>query len=58
MLALLPVAGLIVGWVYQRSGRDSGNFRKTDNNPLRLQGKFDVFGHGALVPIQIEGVMA
>jgi hypothetical protein len=38
----------------QRFGRDSGNFRRTDNKSLRLQGKFDVFGHGTLVPIQVQ----
>jgi hypothetical protein len=37
-----------------RFGRDSGNFRRTDNKSLRLQGKFDVFGHGTLVPIQVQ----
>lgn len=42
---------------FLRFGRDSGNFRKTDNKPLRLQGKFDVFGHGALVSIQVQRVM-
>jgi uroporphyrin-III C-methyltransferase/precorrin-2 dehydrogenase/sirohydrochlorin ferrochelatase len=39
---------------YARFGRDSGNFRRTDNKSLRLQGKFDVFGHGTLVPIQVQ----
>jgi hypothetical protein len=43
---------------YLRFGRDSGNFRRTGTKSLRLQGKFDVFGHGTLVPIQVQGVVA
>jgi hypothetical protein len=45
-------------YLYTRFGRDSGNFRKMDHKPLRLQGKFDVFRHGTLVPIQVQRVMA
>ncbi|WP_439653834.1 hypothetical protein [Rhodanobacter sp. FW106-PBR-LB-1-21] len=37
-----------------RFGRDSGNFRKKNHKPLSLQSKFDVFGHRALVPIQVQ----
>ncbi len=54
----IAVAAMVIALLFKRFGRDSGNFRKIGNKPLRLQGKFDVFGHGALIPIQVQGVMA
>src|SRR3546814_6868860 len=35
---------VLVDLSFPRFGRNSGNFRKMSNKPLRLQGTFDVFG--------------
>jgi len=57
-IALLHQIGTQCMAVLQlRFGRDSGNFRKMSNKPLRLQGKFDVFGHGAFIPLQVQRVV-
>lgn len=37
-----------------RVGRDSGNFRKKNNKPLSLQGKFNIFSHRRFIAVQVQ----